>query len=34
MKVELKVSKASSVVTMANCPKATQSSCDIMYRTV
>lgn len=32
MKVELKISKASKVVTMANCAKTSQPSCGIMYR--
>lgn len=29
---ELKVKKASRIVKMANCPKATESSCGIAYR--
>ena len=33
MKVELNVSAASKVVSMSNCPKQTQASCGIMYRT-
>ena len=32
MKVDLKISKASEVVTMANCPKTSQAQCGIMYR--
>lgn len=32
MKVTLNVTAASSVVTMANCPKASECSCGIMYR--
>jgi len=32
MKVELKVKNASRIVTMAHCPKTSQSSCGIMYR--
>ncbi len=32
MKKELKVSAASKVVTMSNCPKATEMNCGIMYR--
>jgi hypothetical protein len=32
MKVKLNVSKVSSVVTMANCPKAWESDCGIAYR--
>ena len=32
MVVDLKVSAASRVVTMANCPKETQTNCGINYR--
>ena len=32
MKVELKVSKKSNVVCMANCPKYSEQSCGILYR--
>ena len=32
MTVDLKVSAASKVVTMAHCPKAQESSCGIAYR--
>lgn len=32
MKVELNVSAASKIVTMANCPQTQQSTCGIMYR--
>ena len=32
MKVDLKVSKASNIVCMSNCPKAFESSCGIAYR--
>lgn len=32
MKVELKVSVASNVVTMSNCPRNLEAQCDIMYR--
>ena len=31
-KVELKVSKKSSVVRMSNCPKDSEVRCGIMYR--
>ncbi len=32
MNVDLKISKASEVVTMSNCAKTSQPSCGIMYR--
>ena len=32
MKVTLKVSAASRIVTMSNCPKHSESNCGIMYR--
>lgn len=32
MKVGLKISAASSVVGMSNCPKQTENVCGIMYR--
>ncbi len=32
MKVELKVSKVSDVVSMAFCPRDTQNACGIAYR--
>ena len=32
MKVELKVSKVSNVVTMAHCPRAQENQCGIAYR--
>lgn len=32
MKVGLKISAASSVVGMSNCPKQSECSCGIMYR--
>lgn len=33
MKVDLNVSAASKVVSMAYCPKETQSNCGVQYRT-
>ena len=32
MKVTLKVSAASRIVTMSNCPKSAENDCGIMYR--
>ena len=32
MKVDLKVSAASKILTMAGCPKICESQCGIMYR--
>jgi hypothetical protein len=32
MLVELKISKASNVIAMSHCPKASEYSCGIMYR--
>lgn len=32
MIVDLKVSAASAVVTMANCPKAYEAACGVLYR--
>lgn len=32
-KVELKISKKSYVIGMANCPKAVEWDCGILYRT-
>ena len=32
MSVDLKISKASNVVCMSHCPKASESICGIMYR--
>ena len=34
MIVDLKVSAASKVVTMSNCPKESEGGCGIMYRTI
>lgn len=34
MKVDLNVSAASRIVTMAGCPKLTETWCGIMYRSV
>ena len=34
MKVNLKVSAASRVVTMSKCPQQSESSCGIMYRSL
>lgn len=34
MKVELGISVASNVVSMANCPKDSEPRCGIMYRTM
>lgn len=31
-KVELKISKKSSVIRMSHCPKGSEGSCGIMYR--
>ena len=32
MNVDLKISKASKIVCMSNCPKASEFSCGIAYR--
>ncbi len=32
MKVDLKISAASRILTMGNCPKTTEWDCGIMYR--
>lgn len=34
MKVTLKVSAASRIVTMSNCPKQWEHDCGVMYRSV
>jgi len=34
MKVDLKVTAASRIVTMSNCPKNMESTCGIMYRSM
>lgn len=34
MKVDLNVAAASKIVTMSNCPKAFESDCGIMYRSL
>lgn len=34
MKVDLKVTAASKVVTMSHCPKGLECDCGVMYRSV